>query len=341
MNLRPRSPREVRRDAIRMAIGKAVSGCSGCASSYFSVARKHGATDKEISSAVARAEIPHGMSRRKLMQLALATGAAAATAAVLGDSARATSFYWGTDSNGITQSPIPQDFYIGRFGYGLTSSTQYFNTTAASNAGFFYTYEYWGLVGPASRGTYTPYNWGSAQGQTAVSQWYNNGNASYVGGHTIFADVEAGFGGWSGTQSDMQAVLNGFLDYVANYNYSDYIYPGVYVTAANWASYFGTSFGPNQRFVLWLAGCRTCGFSPSPCSDGSGCMTEVESIWNSGSGPSAVILGYCYPQLWQYWISNCSCTDYNVADYSPYYQLPPKYSLGTIYSCSNCGSGGC
>lgn len=36
--------------------------------------------------------------------------------------------------------------------------------------------------------------------------------AAYVFGHTIFADVEAGFGGWGTGTFDNRDVANGFID---------------------------------------------------------------------------------------------------------------------------------
>jgi AhpD family alkylhydroperoxidase len=135
MELRARAREDMQRDAIKTGIAKAAAGCVDCATGYVALARREGASDGDLKAAIAASPVAAGVSRRKLLKLALASGAVIATSGVLGKEAAATPFYWGTDSNGATTSPIPQNFYIGRFGYGLTSSTQYFNTSAARSTG--------------------------------------------------------------------------------------------------------------------------------------------------------------------------------------------------------------
>lgn len=331
--VRPRDPALIRRDAIQMALARAGAGCIDCARGYFQLARAHGASDAELRDAIRASKTPRGITRREVVKLALATGATVSASALFAQPALAGTVWWGTDSGGATCCGIPQNFYIGEFGYGLTRNTVYFNTTAASNAGKYNSYEYWGLVGPDARpGGYTPYSWGQAQGQKAVNEWFQSPDASYVFGHTIFGDVEPGFGGWGSSQTNNQACLNGYLDYVSTAGYN--LNAGVYVSPLNWTNYFGTAFVPTQTFVLWLTGCRTCGFTPRPCDDGAGAMSQAHAIWDQvGTGPGSVILGSRYAVVWQYWISDCGCTDFNLCNENPYNKFLPLTGSQTYYGC--------
>lgn len=331
---RQRDPVHIRQDAIKMAIRRAQAGCPSCAQKYFELAQQHGATEEEINSAVNNATESQEtrMSRRDILKLAAATavGAALATDAFLSQNAEAYSSYWGTDSNSQSCCGIPQNFYIGRFGYGTTSSTYYFNVNAAKAAGLYGTYEYWGVVGPtAGPGNITAYQWGYNQGSTAASQWVNNPNAGYVGGSTVFGDVEPGFGGWGSNQFNNQQVLQGFLDaIVLSNNYG--LTPGVYISPGNWRSFFGTSFITSQRFVFWLAGCYTCYISCSPCN--TNCNTTLTEVQSLLSTTANIILGRSQMVLWQYWISNCSCGDFNVAIQNPVNGFTPIASSTTYRS---------
>lgn len=152
--LSQRDPAHTRRNAIKMAIRKAQAGCPSCAQKYFQFAQEQGATEEEINFAINSAAESREtrMSRRDILKLAAATavGAALGTDMFLSQDAEAYSSYWGTDSNSQSCCGIPQNFYIGRFGYGTTSSTYYFNVNAAKAAGLYGTYEYWGVVGPTA-----------------------------------------------------------------------------------------------------------------------------------------------------------------------------------------------
>jgi len=148
---RQRDPAHIRQDAIKMAIQKAQAGCPSCAHKYFQLAQQHGATKEEISSAINNETESQGtrMKRRDILKLAAAAavGATLGTEVLRSQNAEAYSSYWGTDSNSQSCCGIPQNFYSGRFGYGTTSSTYYFNVNAAKAAGLYGTYEYWGVVG--------------------------------------------------------------------------------------------------------------------------------------------------------------------------------------------------
>ena len=321
--LRQRDSAKVRKDALKMAVQKANAGCTSCAQNYFALAQKHGATEEEIHQIIDEAIVVSGkgISRRDLLKLAAAAiaGVALGTAGLLPKQAEAASYYWGTDSSSATCGNLPQNFYIGRFGYGTTGSTAYFNTSAAQAAGYSNAYAYWGLVGPTSRPKHTtPYNWGVQQAQAAINQRANNPNASYAGGNTTFADIESGFGGWRGGNSryysNNQQVVQGFLDTMVS---SSSFHPGIYITLNNWGYYFGTTFAPSQAFVLWLAGCYTCSSKIcAPCS--SSCSTTQSDVANLLPAVTTTVLGGSQAIVWQYWLSNCSTGDFNVAISSPF-----------------------
>lgn len=343
MRSRNRNIAQVRIDAIKMALMKANTGCLPCVQGYLELAKENGATEEELKQAIIRDVSEEGngtVSRRQLLKLAgmVAAGITLSTITTLDpETAGAYSYYYGTDSNTASGYGIPQNFYIGRFGLGVTPSTLYFNTSAANSAGSSNTYEYWGLQGPGSAPSGTSsYDWGQQQGNLAASQWYNNGNAIYVAGRTVFGDVEPGFGGWdSGSTSDKQSVLNGFLDAIQYYSVTSLI-PGIYISPSNWQTYFSTGFRPNQYFVLWLTGCQTLTISCAPCDTScSGTTSQAASVMAAAANN---YFGGSRASLLQYWTLPPSCGDYNVAIQSPF----SPYSSSTTYQCSGCGSGsGC
>jgi hypothetical protein len=337
---RQRAPDEIRAVAIRLAIQKTREGCLPCAQSYFDLAKRNGATEVEIESAIADTEknIPSGVGRREFLKLATAAllGVAVAELGLKPTTVEAGAYYYGTDSNSKSCSTgIPQNFYIGRFGYGTTSSTAYFRKDAAQAAGYYRTYEYWGIVGPSSRPPgVTPYNWGTQQGNMACQQWFSNPNYYLVGAYTIFGDVEPGFGGWSETQADMRSVLNGFLDAVGTYGAFT---PGVYTSPNYWNSYFGSSFVPSRVFVLWVTGCRTCTIGCCPCKSGCSNADTISQVDSNVPSVANTYFGGSRAIVWQYWISACACSGGDAGDYdasieSPYLnfqiQTGPTYQSG-------------
>ncbi len=318
--LHQRNSVQVRTDALKMALKKAKAGCYSCAQSYFDLARQHGATEQEISHAIDKAAETgeQGISRRDLLKLAIAVVAGVALGTeLLPRSTEAASYFWGTDSESVTCSSIPQDFYIGRFGYGMTGSTAFFNTSAATTAGKDSTYIYWGLEGPdvKPKGT-TPHDWGVKQARVAIYQWSNNPNAPFVGGTTVFADIEPEFGGWRGGARyyyNNQQVVQGFLNTVAS---DSSLHPGIYITINNWGAYFSTAFSPTQAFVLWISGCRTC--SSRICAPGSkSCSSTLVDVEALVPAVMSTTLGGSQAVVWQYWISERGGGDFNVAVQSP------------------------
>lgn len=228
--------------------------------------------------------------------------------------AEGISTWWGTDSSTQSCCEMPQDFYIGRMGYGGQSvgDAYFFNTDAANAAGQQYTYGYWGVVGPESAPVgWSPVQWGQQQANNAWNARSEGPHASYIGGLTIFADVEPGFGGWSfGNFAANQGVLNGFLTQLFNITPHE-VWPGLYISPYYWSNLMGQGFRPGTDFVLWLTGCDTCGADLcNPCDFSCNTLTSVSqrltaSILN-------VTLGGRRPVLWQYWIGGCQCGDYNV-----------------------------
>jgi hypothetical protein len=326
---RQRDSIQVRDDALKMAVQKAKAGCRSCAQSYFELAQKHGASAEEIRRAIDQVG---GMNRRDLLKLAasVVAGVALGTNEALPQRAEAlSSCWWGTDSASTTCCGIPQDFYIGRFGYGTTGSTYFFNIRAAQAAGKSSTYIFWGLEGPgiAPQGM-TPYSWGWLQAQAAIAQQSNNLNAALVGGSTIFADIESGFGGWNaGYYRLNQHVVQGFLNGIANAS----IPPGIYIAPGDWRNYFGTAFRPGQAFVLWISWCYSC--SSRVCIPCSRCATTLTDVENLLPKVMSTTLGGSQAVLWQYWLDPpCGCGDFNVATQSPTLGFKPVKSSTTYYS---------
>lgn len=125
----------------------------------------------------------------------------------------AATTYYGTDS--LTQSccGMPQNFYIGKTGQGLSMSTTYFNTSAALAAGNNKTHSYWFLLGPNSPtkpSGDTPYAWGQRQATKACDAWFDHPYAGFFSGKTIFGDIEQPSSyGWTGTLTQNRDVLRG------------------------------------------------------------------------------------------------------------------------------------
>ena len=339
--LRPRNTEQIRSDALKTAIRKAKMGCYSCAQGYFELAKKHGATEEEISRTIITAidSGEPGINRRLLLQLAaaLVAGATLDVSELLPRHAETSGYYWGTDSNSASMMGVPQNFYIGSFGSGTIGSTYFFNTGAARTAGKRGTYMYWGLEGPGSAPSdMTPYRWGRQQASAALDQWHNNPNALFVGGYTIFADIEVGFGGWTARHSARPAnrqVVHGFLERItAASNRAIPFHPGIYINPADWRSYVGKDFRPDKSFVLWITGCYACDSSIcAPCDDT--CVTTLTTVEKLLPKVSSTILGGSKAVLWQYWLDPpCDCGDFDVAIQNPTSGFTPVRSQATYAS---------
>lgn len=322
-----RDPQLIRTNAIKMGIKKAQQGCIECAAHYFKLAKQYGATPIEFRQNVDRLYSPledSKFGRRDLLKLVAAAGTVGALSvienfAVQAQQAFATPAlsmptWWGTDSNTQSGYGIPQNFYIGRMGYGIQpkGDGNFFNINAAHQAGHDRTYGYWVLDGPGSKpNNLSAYSWGQKQASCAWEAWHSGPHSSNIGGQTIFADIEAGGGGWqNGNDKPNQEVLEGFLQECFRLAQSK-IWPGVYVSPSIWTNFFGQNFRPSLSFVLWLTGFQTCISSIcAPCN--VKCNTLIGVRTHLASGVANVTVGGQKPVLWQYWIGSCGCGDYNV-----------------------------
>jgi hypothetical protein len=238
--------------------------------------------------------------------------------------------YFGTDSNtapGI--GGMPQQFYLGRLGYGTTIDGTYFNSTAARATPSGAVSGYWGVEGPfAAPSGMAAYDWGHLQGQTAVRAWNQN---PYCCGANVFADLESGFGGWFDPQGaphqDLNAsVLNGWLDAVVSTpavlceGSTTRLTPGVYFNMSDSGSWFSGAYMPSQPFVYWGVGniqgvcaCSCATANCAPCDPSCDTLSAVEERWQ------AAVVRQCFAGqrivIWQFWISSCGCS--GNFDFSP------------------------
>src|SRR5262249_49355483 len=242
------------------AAKKYAEGCVPCAASYLSLARHHGATERESAalhspSGAERVEIEPGrgaINRRKLLQVAAATVAAGVAGrlapllqvpATPDEGALApinlpVPGTFGVDSctsvaHG-TVARMPVQFYIGELG-ATKWSANCFHAGMAAHVTPMRTHGYLGVCGPNSRPAAVPdaAAFGAQQARAALAAWNTN---PAVGGRTIFADVESGFGGWGApaTQVGHVALLDAFLGTIAQAG----LVPGVYINRTEKLAWF-------------------------------------------------------------------------------------------------------
>lgn len=321
-----RNSTHIRENAIKMAIKKAQAGCQSCAAGYVELAKQHGATKEQLHNAIATASssFEQGMSRRSLLKLIAGTSVGL-TFGTLGLSGKAwadSSDYWGTDTNTVSETiyGLPQDFYIGRLGHDTTLDTSAFNVNTATATGYNSTYAFWDIEGPDYQPSMSAFSWGYQQGQTAAyQQFHSNIGTTYVGGNTVFGDIEKGNFGWRTTgnpadKSANQAVLEGFLAAVSNQTFGPTV-PGVYISPYIWQLFFGGDYITNTDFVLWMTGYQTSAISCWPCASCTDTQTQVEAMLPSVQQQS---LGGAGVVVWQYWISGSGCGgDFDVAIQNP------------------------
>lgn len=331
--LKPRTPMQIRSDAIKMGLKKAQNGCPACAEKYFELARQNGATEQKIHEALEQATgiKSKGLNRRDLIKYAVAgAGGLVITTSVLLSlerrapaSAASSGSFFGIDSNTTVCCSMPLHFYVGRMGYGVYPDTFYFafNTAMAQKAGHNNTFGYWGVQGPGSNTGYSsPYNWGVAQAKAAWAAWNSTFIGSdYVGGYTVFGDVEAGFGGWGSNIASNQAVISGFLSELFTITPHE-VWPGLYVSPSFWNEYLGGhDFVPSTSFVFWINGaydCYVCG----PCNEGcSTTSADAEHYFTNHVRP--ITIGGQQPILWQYWLTNPGCDNSGCGDWNISSQL--------------------
>lgn len=262
------------------------------------------------------------ISRRDFLKLGVASGSALIFGNLLRENAEAANtFYWGTDSGSASCLPcaMPQNFYIGKTGEGLIQISDYFNTTAAEQCpSVWYVHSWWWLYGPNNPNkpaSSTNYQWGKNQAQKACDAWYTHPYASYFYGKTIFCDIEEYYGDWStSNKTANRDVLRGFLDGVATYTRNGVnpgFVPGIYTRADLWQTYFGTTgYKTPRAAALWIAGCA-CNINCGPCDPCPDTLTQASAKMESTM--SKFILGGNKAVIWQYWISDCGCGDYDVS----------------------------
>src|SRR5262249_20626781 len=147
------------------------------------------------------------------------------------------------------------------------------NPKTAAQVGPDYTHGYWGLCGPLSASG-DPYAYGrqqALQALQAISQ------LPAVGGHTLFADVEAGFRGWGkrATPAQNASLLEGFLEPIAGAQYI----PGVYISHYDRDTLFPASYAPSVPFVYWVAGGPQAGTMCAPCDPSCDTLTPTRELW--------------------------------------------------------------
>ncbi len=203
---------------------------------------------------------------------------------------------------------MPLQFYIGELG-----ATRYgagcFNVATARYVAAIRTHGYWGLCGPKSRPARLrdAAAFGQSQAVAAIRAWNNNPD---VAGRTLFADVEAGFGGWGAPLSPAEnvALLDGFLLTIASAGFV----PGVYINESDKMTWFPPDYTAAAPFVYWVAGGPLSGTMPGPCHSGD-TMAPVRAAWSRAVGQET--FGGMKAVIWQYWLSPLGCVgDFN---YSP------------------------
>ncbi len=319
--IRDRDAARVRVDAIGMAIKKGVAGCLGCAEGYFAAARQHGATDAEIERAITTAPLPGApaFTRRTLLQIAAAGVASLAvkplqmySVAEAATTQSTSGLFWGSDTNSSTYNTgVPQDFYVGQVGSGATQGG-YFIASAAQAAGRNQTYGYWTLEGPFSANKPAPtsaYGWGQQQAADAYAAVLSGPNSRYIGGPTIFADMESGNNGWldsnnNKNQPQNQAVVSGYVEWMVEEAADFSTSPGIYTSSGFWSPYIGQSYRAKYPFVLWVTGCKTCSIQCTPCTTGCDPGGQVAALLQ---GVVKTTLGGSEMAIWQYFTSGQHC----------------------------------
>jgi hypothetical protein len=347
-----RDSAEIRTIALETAVKKYAEGCTDCAQSYLTLAREHGASPHELAAAAERATRarPAAIDRRGLFRIAATAVAAGVAGSFLlatpaadasprtpspppgetNDSTPAPiAGYFGVDSftspAHATVAGMPLHFYIGELGatqHGIGAFDQH---TAAQVTPAF-THGYWGLCGPNAMPSQVtdPGSWGQQQALSAIQAWNTN---PVVGGRTLFADIETGFGGWAkSAPADNVALLNGFVQTITQAGFI----PGVYLNRSERDLYFPQNYAAPVPFVYWFAGGKYAGTMAGPCQKGD-TLQPTYTAWNTGV--QSEVFGGMQAVLWQYWLSGMGCGgDFNYSPqsgYSAFMPLPPPTTTTT------------
>jgi hypothetical protein len=334
--IRRRTSEDIRQRALETAARKQREGCESCAVSYLDLAREHGATEAEIARALGSATgMNRGLGRRRLLQVtasALAAGAAgalllpgrASARSVLMPSAtdgRASSVqgFFGVDSCTSPErgrvAGMPLEYYVGELGATKHNAACFDENTAAFVTPAF-THGYWGVCGP-NEGDSDPATYGRAQADAAIEAWNSNVN---LGGRTIFADVESGFGGWGApaTRDDNVALVNAFISRIAEEGFI----PGIYINNSDKANWFPSDYKPSVPFVYWVAGGKLAGSMCAPCKEGCDTLGDTADAWKADTQHLA--FGGMAAVVWQFWLSGMGCGgDFNYSLQSGYSKFTP------------------
>jgi hypothetical protein len=215
-------------------------------------------------------------------------------------------------------SGMPLQFYIGELG-----ATQHgagcFNVDTATHVNPAFTHGYWGVCGPNAMppDVTDPALFGQQQALAAINAWNLNPT---VGGRTLFADIESGFGGWGSPAApgDHVALVNAFLQQVAAAGFV----PGIYINHSERDAWFPENYVAPVPFVYWVAGGRLAGTMCAPCQDGCDTLRPVVEAWTSVVQGDA--FGGMSPVVWQYWLSGSGCGgDFNFSPQSGYSAFLP------------------
>lgn len=330
--IRQRTPGEIREKALETAVAKYDAGCENCSASYLRLAQLNGATEAQARRA--------GMGRRGFLKLAgmvFAASAAAGATGLIGPKVARAAFpayptgnegFFGVDSctplSAAVGAAMPLHFYIAEVGAGA-NGLNCFDPATAAQVGPDFTHAYWGLCGPNySPDPTNPYDYGKRQALAALNAV---AQIPTIAGHTLFADVEYGFGGWADGASQAQhaAVLDGFLETIAAAQFV----PGVYVNNSSRDNWFPDGYTPNVPFVYWLAGGELAGTMCPPCDPTCYTLGDVRIGWNTTVSQAS--FGGMSPVLWQYWLSDFGCGgDFNFSPQPGYQTFMPLTAPATV-----------
>jgi hypothetical protein len=332
--IRPRDPEDIRQRALETAARKYQEGCESCAASYLDLAREHGAMESEIARVSERSGWRAGVGRRRLLQVAASAMVAGAGAALLLPGRASASArlipanptdrtdvpgFFGVDSCTSPErgraAGMPLQYYIGELGATKHNAACFDENTAAFVSPAF-TQGYWGVCGP-NFGASDPAAYGREQAEAAIEAWNSNVN---IGGRTIFADVESGFGGWGApaSQADNVTLVNGFISRIADEGFI----PGIYLNNSDKANWFPADFKPSVPFVYWVAGGKLAGAMCAPCRTGCDTLGPTADAWKSDTQHLA--FGGMAAVVWQFWLSGMGCGgDFNYSPQSGYSKFAP------------------
>jgi hypothetical protein len=159
-------------------------------------------------------------------------------------------YHFGTDL-GTTSGPCGAAFYIGKLGYGRTTSHDWHLGASAD----VYAFPVWNVTGPHSKPSSLTYGeWGSHQADKFWSD-YSGGPPTGKWGKTLFGSIDtSGYAGTGFTIAHARSVLTGFYNRLNTLTSGlSYTY-GIYGGESEYISRIGAaSWTPPQKLVVWEA----------------------------------------------------------------------------------------